>query len=133
MNDSTIIKPLKSVLKINKILIIVSFCFCLNIFFGILTNDNKILLSIEFTIFFIFFIYEIIKKNKLKHSIYVLKDNIILINNNSYNLKDLSGNLDKHGNLILNYNNKKIIKINRLTYNFDMLKDKFIKNQDKVN
>lgn len=133
MNDSTIIKPLKSVLKINKILIIVSFCFCLNIFFGILTNDNKILLSIEFTIFFIFFVCEIIKKNKLKHSIYVLKDNIILINNNSYNLKDLSGNLDKHGNLILKYNNKKIIKINRLTYNFDMLKDKFIKNQDKVN
>ena len=133
MNNSTIIKPLKSVLKINKILIIVSFCFCLNIFFGILTNDNKILLSIEFTIFFIFFVYEIIKKNKLKHSIYVLKDNIILINNDSYNLKDLSGNLDKHGNLILSCNDKKIIKINRLTYNFDILKDKFIKNQDRVN
>ena len=125
MNDTIVIKPLTSVLKITKIFLIFSSCFSIALTLNLLGSGYSLLTLIELILFASIFIYNIFKLHKLKKSIYIIdsKDNI-LINKQMYKIQDLKYKIDKHLNLILYYNNKKIIKISRLSYNLELLKQK---------
>lgn len=125
MNDTIIIKPLTSVSKITKIFLIFSSCFSIALILNLLGSGYSLLVILELILFASVFVYNLFKLYKLKKSIYIIddKDNI-LINKEMYKTKELEYKIDKHSNLILYYNNKKIIKISRLSYNLELLKQK---------
>lgn len=128
MDKKIIIKPLNSVFKINKVIRLISLVFIFPIILGYFTGGNIYLLSVELIIFLGIFLYETIKLNKLKKSIYIVENEKILINGIVYSIEDLFFELDNHGNLLIINNNMHIAKIYRLSYNIEFLKERLIKN-----
>lgn len=120
--NEIIIKPLKSVIQINKIITIISILFTIVCMLNIFTSKYIIMSIITTSLFLFVSIYQILKKRTFKKNIYILEKNNLITNKEIINLKEVKYSMDKHNNLILCYENKKI-KINKLSYNFELLVD----------
>lgn len=120
--NEIIIKPLKSVIQINKIITIISILFTIVCMLNIFTSKYIIMSIITTSLFLFVSIYQILKKRTFKKNIYILEKNNLITNKGIINLKEVKYSMDKHNNLILCYENKKI-KINKLSYNFELLVD----------
>lgn len=119
------ISPLTSAKKSTKIILLISFWLTITSFVGLITGGFIYILLPVFIIALINSILYLIKLKKFKHQVYLLKDNKLYTKNLVINLNEVTHKLDKHKNLILFKENKKILKVNRLSYNFELLTNYF--------
>ena len=119
------ISPLTSAKKSTKIILLISFWLTITSFVGLITGGFIYILLPVFIIALINSILYLIKFKKFKHQVYLLKDNKLYTKNLVINLNEVTHKLDKHKNLILFKENKKILKVNRLSYNFELLTNYF--------
>lgn len=119
------ISPLTSVKKSTKIIMFISLWLTITSFVGFITGGFIYILLPVFIISLVSVTLNLLKLKKLKHQVYLFKDNKLYTRNSIINLNEVSHKIDKHKNLILLKDNKRILKINRLSYNFEILLNYF--------
>ena len=118
--EDIIIKPIKSLYKISNFIRVISFLFLILIACGLMTDGYFFILILQFLIFLVVHIYETIKVIHLRNEVYILRGVKLITDKDIIDCQNTKHELDKQGNIIFFINNKKI-KINRLSYNFDVL------------
>lgn len=121
MSKNTIISPLNSVIKISKFIKWISIWILTISIIGIVTGGNKYILSLSSILSISVLIYQIIKIKKITSNIVIIEQDKMYINKMLINICDLNFETTKKGNIKIKKENKTLVIVPRLSYNFDVL------------
>lgn len=128
-SNEVIISPLNSVKKSTKIILVLSIWMLIIALVGLITNGVNFILLLTSILTTISIFFSAHKIKNIKNNIFLVKGNKLYTKKETIDLNTIVYKIDKHKNIIFEFNNKKI-KVSRLSYNFEWLLN-YLENNNK--